>query len=126
MGWFGGDSSEDQEDYGHLDEQSESRFASLKKYIPGRLNITRIAFSTFIVCGFLLALFIRDGMMGIMNVSWAQLACKKYTSIFKASCSGKYPVYRISFSMATFYFLFAFLASRLFPVGDKVCFVNSV
>jgi hypothetical protein len=95
----------------------ESRF---KNYLPSSLNITRVAFSSFLTFGFLLALFLRDDL-GLAEKPFAKQVCNKYMNTFKASCAGKYQVYRVSFALSCFYLLFAFLSSRLFPVGDRVC-----
>lgn len=81
--------------------------------VPGRLNTTRLAFSTFLTFGFILALLFRDGIFGLLALPGVSYACGKYHAKMKVSCSPKFAIYRVSFSLVCFYTLFALLASRL-------------
>lgn len=124
MGLFKKSSDDTIDGYGSIadEEQQENNgyLSRVKQYVvPGRLNTTRIAFSSFLTIGFMLALLLRDGIFGLTSVPGFQYACDRYSAKLKVSCSPKYAVYRVSFSLVCFYGFFALLASRIFCVGDK-------
>jgi hypothetical protein len=91
------------------------------KLEPYRLHITRLSYGLFLVFGFLLALVGRNGFFGLMEfVPVIRQGCKIVEDQFSTSCAGKNVVYRMSFSLFVFYFIQAFLASRIFFVGDVI------
>jgi hypothetical protein len=92
-----------------------------KKLEPYKLHLTRIAYATFLLISFILALFFRDGFFGLLEkLPVFREGCKLAENQFSSSCVGKNAVYRISFSLVLFYSLNAFLASKLFFVGDRI------
>lgn len=91
------------------------------KIAPYRLHITRLTYGLFLVFGFILALFFRDGFFHLLEwVPAFRQSCKIAEDTFSTSCVGKNSVYRISFSLVLFYLTSAFLSSRLFCVGDRI------
>src|SRR4051812_15309685 len=92
-----------------------------EKLAPWKLYLTRITYSSFLLFSFILALFFRDGFFGLLEkIPVFKEGCKMAENQFSSSCVGKNAVYRISFSLVLFYFLNAFLASKIFFVGDKI------
>ena len=108
--------------YYDIDTGEESGWREkLRSLKPRRLTFTRIAYAFFLVIGFLVALFLRDGLFGFFdNVPFGKEVYDWFENSVLSRVDGKYAVYRVCFGCFCFYLLFAFLASRLFCVGDKV------
>jgi hypothetical protein len=104
------------------DDYDDSGFkGKLRKLIPSRLNITRIAYSLFLIVGFIVALCLRDGLYGLLEkIPVLNEGCKFAEKNVAMTCLGIHSAYRISASLVIFYLINCFLASRLFCVGDKV------
>eukprot|EP01027_Heterolobosea_sp_BB2_P008598 GEZU01012754.1.p2 GENE.GEZU01012754.1~~GEZU01012754.1.p2 ORF type:complete len:139 (-),score=27.81 GEZU01012754.1:16-432(-) len=97
----------------YVDTGSTSKWERFK---PSGVTIAKIWYSSFVLVGYVMALFLRDGFFGLLQ---HVPAIYKYTCAAD-QCLGFSAVYRVSFAMVIFFLIHAIMASPLCCVGDRV------